>query len=253
VRNIELINSTRDILRAEIAGSKDVTLFRLPGNIGDQLIHAGTKQLLCDMGVHYVQRHIAEAVTTADGEVALVGGSGGWCHPHHLMPSLIAPVEERFERTIVLPSSFDVTEPNVGRWIDGTDSCVMTRDWVSHAQLSSRCKVLMAADGAFFFDYEPFRRVGIGTLNAFRTDNESRFLSRPSSNVDISCTCSSLDEWLETISRSGEVMTDRAHVMIASAMLGKTVGVWESSYHKLGAIADTMGLSAQMHSGGLPV
>jgi hypothetical protein len=34
------------------------------------------------------------------------------------------------------------------------------------------------------------------------------------------------------------VKTDRAHVMIAAALLGKVVDYWTSSYHKVPSIAD---------------
>jgi exopolysaccharide biosynthesis predicted pyruvyltransferase EpsI len=34
------------------------------------------------------------------------------------------------------------------------------------------------------------------------------------------------------------VKTDRAHVMIAAALLGKVVEYWTSSYHKVPSIAD---------------
>ncbi len=254
MRNIELIQSTRDTLRTEIAGTKEVALFRTPGNLGDQLIHAGVKALLAQLGIRHTQMHISEAASAEEGDVALVNGSGGWCHPHHLMPTLIAPVEARYRRVIVLPSSFDVTEPSVAQWLDRTRSLVMARERVSYDGIVSRCRAVLGVDSAFFFNFSSFQRPGGGTLDAFREDEESRFQRgrRPKFNIDVSASCASLDEWLETIARCSLVRTDRCHVMIAAAMMGKAVQAWESSYHKLAAIARTMGLQVQMQQGGPP-
>ena len=73
---------------------------------------------------------------------------------------------------------------------------------------------------------------------SYRNDKESVLSAIPESNHDISKSCSSLDEWLWTIARHAVVKTDRAHVMIAAALLGKVVDYWTSSYHKVPAIAD---------------
>ena len=73
---------------------------------------------------------------------------------------------------------------------------------------------------------------------SYRTDVESVLSAIPEGNHDISKSCSSLDEWLWTIARHASVKTDRAHVMIAAALLGKTVDYCTSSYHKVPAIAD---------------
>ena len=73
---------------------------------------------------------------------------------------------------------------------------------------------------------------------SYRTDKESVLSELPESNHDISKSCSSLDEWLWTIARHAVVKTDRAHVMIAAALLGKVVDYWTSSYHKVPSIAD---------------
>ena len=73
---------------------------------------------------------------------------------------------------------------------------------------------------------------------AYRTDRESALSVTPEGNHDISRLCSSLADWLWTIARHAHVKTDRAHVMIAAALLGKDVDYWTSSYHKVPSIAD---------------
>jgi exopolysaccharide biosynthesis predicted pyruvyltransferase EpsI len=50
--------------------------------------------------------------------------------------------------------------------------------------------------------------------------------------------CFGLDHWLWTIARCDTVATDRAHVMIAAALLGKNVEYHGTNYHKVNAIAE---------------
>ncbi|MGH9423877.1 MAG: glycosyltransferase family 2 protein, partial [Thermoanaerobaculia bacterium] len=57
------------------------------------------------------------------------------------------------------------------------------------------------------------------------------------------------DEWLWTIARAAEVHTDRAHVMIAGAMLGKRVEIHPSKSHKVMAIADYALTDFDIHAG----
>src|SRR5262249_49136279 len=78
-----------------------------------------------------------------------------------------------------------------------------------------------------------------GVLDAFRTDFESvPGRAVPSTNRDISVSCDSLDQWLWTIARHSVIRTDRAHVMIAAALLGREVEDRSSSYHKAPAIGE---------------
>lgn len=240
------LEATREMILGFLGEAEDVTFFRTPGNLGDQLIAAGARSLLA--GVSYRQLHLRDAPYVA-GDVALVCGSGGWCRAHHDMPDLVAPLKERFDRVVILPSSFDLSEPSVEAWIRNTDAVVLARDAASFSAINGLCVAATGLDTSFFFPFEPFRRAGVGVLSAFRTDTESRAVGLGGDNVDISLTCSCLDDWLETIARHEIVRTDRAHVMIAAAMLGKQVHVWEGSYHKLFAIADYAGLAIERMEG----
>lgn len=245
----ELQQHTRQQVLGLVQAADDVTFFRTPGNLGDQLIQAGAKSLLADLGVGYRHRHINEALQTT-GDVALVSGSGGWCRPFHAMPALVAPLEANFRRVVILPSSFDLQEPTVTAWLAQTPAVVMAREAVSRAIVARYRRAHLGLDSAFFFDFRPFQRPGEGALSAFRTDAESaRLAALGQDNNDISLTCDSLDEWLETISRYAVVRTDRAHVMVAAAMMGKTVQVWASNYHKVRAIAEYAGLAVELMPG----
>lgn len=95
----------------------------------------------------------------------------------------------------------------------------------------------IALDTALFFNYDVYHRMGHGVLCACRTDKEGRGLAMPSYNVDISQSCQDLDHWLHIIGGHDVVVTDRAHVLIAAAMLDKQVFYLEGSYHKVSGLA----------------
>jgi Glycosyl transferase family 2/Polysaccharide pyruvyl transferase len=229
------VEDSRRRLLAAIAGAADLTFVRGVGNLGDELIFAGTRRLLA--GLPY--REVAlDELPRVSGDTALLSGGGAWCQPYHeLMPQMLPLAELRFARVVVLPSSFDLGVPEVRFALRRTRALVFAREAESFRQLREICRAELAHDCAFFFDFAPFARAGRGVLQAFRSDREAAGPA-PDGSVDISLRCSSLDEWLWTIAAHELVLTDRAHVMIAAALLGKRVEYRPSSYHKLSAIAD---------------
>jgi len=230
-----LIRTSRATLLGALRTGAPFTYFRTFGNIGDRLINAGTRRLIADLD--YVEADLRRAPEYR-GEFAVVGGGGGWCEAWHAMPDLIRPVEKRFAHVVVLPSSFDVAEPCIRDWVRRTKAQVFAREPVSLAMLRRYRDAELALDGAFFYDYAPYLRPGRGTLHAFRTDREKRIEGLPPDNVDLGVESADLDHYLHTIARCAAVRTDRAHVMIAAAMLGKRVWATNSSYHKVRAIAE---------------
>ena len=229
------VEESRDVLLRAIGEPEDLTFIRLYGNIGDELIYAGTRQLLARRFYKEVSVRELDGVS---GHTALVAGCGGWCGPYHDMVKHLPVIETRFERVIVMPSSFDVSVPSVRSTLATTKALVFARERKSFDGICRLCDAKIAYDCAFFFDYRPYLRHGEGCLVAYRTDEESVLSVIPEGNHDISRSCSSLDDWLWTIARHAVVKTDRAHVMIAAALLGKVVDYWTSSYHKVPSIAD---------------
>ncbi len=236
--------SRREILAA-IGAPPDVTFVRSIGNLGDELIWAGTRRLLAGLPAGaFREVGLAEAATVS-GHTAVLAGGGAWCRPYHeALPQMLGTIESRFERVIVLPSSFDPEVAEVRRALSRSRAIVFARERESFRRISGLCSARLALDGAFFCDLSSYRQHrqpdrGQGVLHAFRTDAEAsgRF-PLPADNRDLSVTASSLDEWLWTLARHATVRTDRAHVMIAAALLGLEVLFRPSSYHKLPAIAE---------------
>lgn len=233
------IAQSRARLLGEIGVAPDVTFIRTTGNVGDQLIWAGTRSLLRD----HVYREISfDDVAFAGGELALISGGGAWTRRYvDYLPELLAIAELRFDRVIVLPSSFEVAEDRVREALATTNAKVFARELESHRQISGICDAELAHDCAFFADLSRYSGIeGAGELNVFRVDDESSgLLKPPSENSDISESADSLEDWLATIAAHRTINTDRAHVMIAGALLGKRVKYLPCSYFKVDAIAES--------------
>lgn len=234
------IAESSKLLLEEVGPSPDLTLIRTEGNLGDELIWAGTRRLLRDR----IHREIGlEEVAANSGEVAIVIGSGAWGRVYNqFMPELLAIAEMRFSRVIVFPTSFEVSEDRVRTALSGSRATVFARELESFRQISGICRARLALDGAFYYDYEKFRGIKAeGELNAFRTDEERLgAMVLPTDNRDISLSAESLQDWLETIARHATVNTDRAHVMIAAALMGRRVRFASSGYFKVDALAESL-------------
>ncbi len=230
------LDESRQLLLDVLDSADSPTIVRPYGNIGDELIWAGTRELL---GARIHREISVDDLSSERGELAVISGGGGWCRAfNEFMPEVLEIAEQRFERVVVLPSTFEVDVERVRSALARTSALVFAREPVSYAAIRDLCDARLAHDCAFFADLSRFTEAGSGTLVAFRTDAE-RAPNRPGDDLgaDISATAGSLEAWLAEISRHQEVTTDRAHVMIAGALMGKRVTYAEGNYFKLGAIA----------------
>jgi GT2 family glycosyltransferase/exopolysaccharide biosynthesis predicted pyruvyltransferase EpsI len=230
------VQRSREHLLEVIGDNRKLTLVRGLGNVGDELIRAGTERLL---EAHPFDEIGLDDLPGSSGDTVLLPGSGAFCRPYHeWMPRALAIAELRFDRVIVLPSSFDVGEDSVRDALRRTSATIFAREPESLRRIEGLCRARLAHDCAFFFDFSRFEAPGKGTLNAFRTDREATTGELMlDDNDDISVTAPSLKAWLAKIERYAVVRTDRAHVMIAAALMGREVEFAPSSYHKLEALA----------------
>ena len=232
------IDLSRSKILNAIGDARDITFIRTYGNIGDDLIHAGFRKLLA--GIEYKEVSILE-LHDVRGELGIISGSGGWCKPHHSMVRYLHDAEKRFERLIVLPSTYDPSVKTVRDALQNSRALFFAREKKSYELIRDLCRAELALDGAFYFDYSPYRirgGGGKGVLQTYRTDSERVPAVIPRDNIDISMTCSTLDEWLWTIARHELVKSDRAHVVIAAALLGKDVRYRPSNYHKIPGLVE---------------
>lgn len=229
------LDASKKKLLSALNGSSDITFIYARGNIGDHLIWEGAFNLL--EGLNY-KKVFKNQLSKIEGDTAVLTGSGGWCPAFHAMPKFLRMAEERFQKVIVFPSSFDTSCEDVKRSLSQTKALVFARELKSYSLIKDLCNADYAYDTAFFYDFEPFKKTGDGTLYAYRKDIEKNNFPTPENNNDISITCKSLEEWLRKIASHNTIYTDRAHVIIASAMLEKKVFYRHSNYHKVPGIVD---------------
>jgi exopolysaccharide biosynthesis predicted pyruvyltransferase EpsI len=229
-----LAASRRKLLSA-LRDSENITFFYGPGNYGDFLIWEGVYQLLSQVKYNIASR---EHIAHMHGDTAVFTGGGGWCAAFHSCPQYLPMLEANFKRVIIFPSSFDTSVAEVARTLSQSKALVFAREWTSYQLIKDLCNADYAYDTAFFFDYEPYKKDGAGTLHAYRNDPEKKGYAIPASNNDISATCVSLQDWLGVIASHDVIYTDRAHVTVASAMLGKQVYYRPSNYHKVRGIVE---------------
>src|SRR5271169_2679704 len=120
----EAVEDSRDVLFRAIGEPEDLTFIRLYGNKGDDLIYAGTRQLLARRFYKEVSVRELDGVS---GHTAVVAGCGGWCGPYHDMVKHLPVIESKFERVIVMPSSFDVSVPSVRSTLAATKALLRPR------------------------------------------------------------------------------------------------------------------------------
>jgi hypothetical protein len=165
---------------------------------------------------------------------------GGLSHHGFLLKPILA--QPREQRIIVLPSSIDdkvaatlARFPNLHVHCRGRESLAIARKHGLSCELTH--------DIAFSLDYSPWKKEGTGVLRCFRTDLESATNHRPVDNRDISsetvrtftpenCT-EAAHRFIGTIAGFAEVETDRLHVGIVGAMLGKKVRLFTGIDHKV--------------------
>jgi exopolysaccharide biosynthesis predicted pyruvyltransferase EpsI len=241
----ELRESAASLLDALGDPSDGITFLRSWGNLGDDLIYAGMRRLLRDTPhIEWDVRKLEQAPRT---RTAILSGGASWCKPFHLIAEMFPAIEARYPRVIIFPTSFDTEEPVVRQVLSRTRAVVFAREPESYRQIQSLCEARLAHDTAFFFDFTPYQS-GFhgGVLNAFRCDAEASGAPVPEVNRDVSLDCASLDEWLWTISRHDLIRTDRAHVIIAAAMMGRRVEYRSSCYHKVPSIVNFSVASSQV-------
>ena len=211
---LSLERSQRLILDS-VGLSADLVLVACGRLVADELSVAGAHELLS--GTTYRQIGLDE-LSKARGEVALLLGGGFSRNDHEIMPRALAIAELRFQRVIVLPTSFDPSDETVHGALARSGATIFAREPDSLRQIAELCDARLAHDCSFFFDFASYRRTGSGALNAFGAPP-----SGSADNDDISVTAPDLAEWLELVASHETVRTDRAQVMIAAALMGKRV------------------------------
>lgn len=204
------------------------------GNNGDTLIYMGAKELLKKWGVAY-EMIKPEDIENTKGGAAILFGGGGFCKTfnyHH--PKYLNTLKKNFTEVIVFPTSFDPDVDIVLKAITGTNITLFCRDPFSQVKLAEKnINSFLSHDTAFaLYDSDWLASIKNSKekeLICFRGDEESSGKHQKSDCVPNI----SFEEFFSNIARASKVTTDRLHVSILAAMLGKEVDLYPSNYHKI--------------------
>lgn len=210
-------------------------LTEMHGNTGDHLIWAGTRDLLESGGISTKSMPISEIEKHSHKQSTLLVPGSGAFHRfwHEWLPEVVIKAAHNFHKVIILPSSFDLSEPIVKECLSLANVFAFARETKSYRAIKSLGRAGLFFDCAVYFhrfsDIIPYRNVpteGGGLLLALRNDNGSLlpiygFQSNSAVNDDISLTKVELNMWIDAIDKATTIVTDRLHVAVASVLLGK--------------------------------
>lgn len=210
------------------------------GNWGDGLIRYATERFFRQNGFRYVGIPVASAVSlsvdelreaSSSAKVRMVYSGGGAFlnkyHMHRRIPALV----ERSERILVLPHTFAVPRRKLGF---RRSDILFRRDESGSKEFAPGS--LFCHDMALSLGQIASQGGGSGTGFFFRRDVEKvEGMALPPGNRDISAEgteSTSMAAFLEAIARFETIHTNRLHVSIAAAMMGRQVHLYPNSYFK---------------------
>lgn len=210
------------------------------GNWGDGLIRYATERFFRQNGFRHVPIPVDRAVSlsveelrqaTSTTRVRMVYSGGGVFlnkyHMHRRIPALV----ERSERILVLPHTFAVPRRKLGF---RKSDILFRRD--TSGSLEFAPQSLFCHDMALSLGRIATRREGEGTGYFFRRDVERvEGMALPPGNRDISAEgteSTPMADFLDAIARFETIHTNRLHVSIAAAMMGRRVHLYANSYFK---------------------
>jgi len=221
-----------EIIKSKVAG-REIVYIANRGNYGDALIRHGALSFFRHFGFCYDEHKKEDIFDSSQSDldalkrkVCIYGGSGAWCNITPGASSIVDKLCNLFGYVIVLPSTYEVQptyRDNLMLWArGGYQSYVHSSGYFCH-------------DMAFMLGNIACK-TGEGDAYCFRTDKESSGLMQiPSCNYDLSRygnAYSNPFDFFNYLAAFKRVYTDRLHVAIAAALMGKTVHLSRSSYFK---------------------
>ena len=217
-----------------------VDFFRFPGNYGDSLIWHGTKELLSSLNI---SEYYVEISSPKYNDILFIDGGGNFVDYYSDIRDFLIKKPNIYKEIIILPHTiFGEKQIDILNHIS-SKLVVFCREKTSARFLDGRLtrgKVYLWHDCAF---YNKLIRCpeGVGVLNAFRSDVESKQKKLPELNNDLSYNGYAqkpLDELIKIIEKYKQINTDRLHIAICATLLGKKVRLFPNSYYKNKAVFD---------------
>jgi exopolysaccharide biosynthesis predicted pyruvyltransferase EpsI len=234
---------------------KSIKYLPNPGNAGDALIAASTIHLFRKIGLDFTFFESCGGLFSND--ILFYGGGGNLINKYSNCRNFLRNNYKNNE-IVVLPHTISDLDRPLS--ILGDNVTLIAREEVSYDYIKSK---MLHPNNALLFDDLAFHVPGIdsykktpsfSTGNFYRLDKEKTDILIPSDNLDISNDCNvispgakfksmgdihdSAHRFVNLISNYKEVNTNRLHVAIAGALLGKKVNMYPNSYYKNKAVFD---------------
>ncbi|UGQ21723.1 polysaccharide pyruvyl transferase family protein [Brucella anthropi] len=227
-----------------------VRFFPHSGNMGDGLITYATLKLFEHFGINYTT-HRQDA--RFDNELVFIGGGGNMIEGRYEDVAKLIWDHRESNKVVLLPQTI-VGYDDIIKEVNN-NLTIFCREETSFQHCLKiggyEDRVHLCHDAALYLDVEHFAQrklAGSGRLSAMRTDAESLGPHKVQNNIDISLAWNG-DVWTspsftnaavismaEFVSQYAEVKTDRLHVAIISALLGRSVTMHPNDYFKNRAV-----------------
>jgi len=236
------------------------------GNAGDSFIGFATLQMFEELALDY---QICKPTEIFKGETILYGGGGSMIRKYQGSKKFLLCNHEE-NNIVVLPHSFNDCDDLLAALSEKV--ILIAREKISYDYVRSKINnsdnALLSDDMAFHVkDIDKYKNTScVGACNAFRLDDElsggNGHVGVPEDNKDISIDFQrpmfmknwnladdvntqvkknlsiATDNIFCYLSKFKEVNTNRLHVGIAAALLGKVVNLYRGSYHKIVGVYD---------------
>lgn len=230
--------------------SKGAAFFPGSGNLGDALIQLGTYDYFQEIGWSPDIISGMTPLALRGRDAVVLGGGGGWIEGHYkYYPEILTPFLERGGELLILPSTFWGYQSFLRRY--ASQLTVFVREEASLRELSGveelRGRLHLADDMAFATNPTRFSVRGTPSfplIKLLRRDGETKSADTPMESIDLpiafnntqwssaELALSPLMAATNTIELFNTVETDRLHMAILSAMIGREVTFRDNSYFK---------------------
>src|SRR5262249_40982871 len=146
------IERSRQLILEAVGSPTDLALVLCGKRVAQQFTAAGARALLIEHGYRELD---LEGLASARRDTALLPSAGFCRSDRDAMPRALAIAGLRFDRVVVLPSSFDPSEEFVHRALSRTRGIVFAAEPESYRRIADLCDARLAHETSFFFDFSP--------------------------------------------------------------------------------------------------
>lgn len=213
------------------------------GNWGDGLIHAGQREFLDNIGLSPIRIPVNKLnkksslsrffLSRVVAKNAIITGNGAF-REFYDRPAQLIEAATNFSNVLVMPSSYPFVPA-----FDQERTRYWRRDQVE--SVDAMPEASFCHDMAFYLDPSP-RVAKRDTAYFFRIDVEKDDFELPAQNVDLSSEGTHATDHNRFLDRIGEynvIHTNRLHVGIGGALLGREVHLYGSLTRKVQSIFKT--------------